>query len=465
MTPAVSAWRMFATRVVLALVIVSGTSAFGIGGGYWAINHKFAKADKEHIDELAGGPVRNFLVLGSDSRAFVDDTADKQSFGDTKEVGGQRADVIIVARVDPKTKHSLLVSIPRDTEVRYKNHLVKINSTFESGPSGIIGALKSNFNIDINAYIQVDFEGFRSVVTAIGGVKMYIPYPERDHFTGLNIQTPGCLTLSGKDALAYVRSRHFEYKETGRWKSDPTGDIGRIQRQQDFIRRVLQQAIRAGVRDPFKANKLANAALDKLTVDDQLSPSEIFKLVRAFRSFDPASVEMITIPTEAAPFIPSLGSALRVKQPDAQQVFAKLRGQTLGTEGGGSPLSTVRVPFLNGTGVPNQATDTLSKLQQVGFVPAGSGDAPNYRFGTTKIRYAPAALSKARVLARYLNGVGQLVEDPTVRSVDVVLVTGPDFKGVSDKPGQLPAATPTTALPSTPSTTAKATGAVPQPNC
>jgi LCP family protein required for cell wall assembly len=370
-----------------------------------------------------------------------------------------------VARVDPKSKRGLLVSIPRDTEVRYKGHLTKINSTFESGPAGIIGALKANFNIDINRYIQVDFKGFRNVVSAIGGVKMYIPYPERDKKTGLNIPDPGCKTLSGDQALAYVRSRYFEYKETGRWKSDPTGDIGRIQRQQDFIRRVMQQAIRSGARNPVRASHLADVALGELKVDDQLSTSEVFKLVRTFRSFDPASVEMVTIPTESAPFSAAIGSALRVKMPDAQQVFAKLRGQTLTGDSSSVVLSSVRVQVLNGSGVQNQATDTLSKLQQVGFTPAGSGDAPNYRFGTTKIRYAPGADSKARVLARFLNGVGQLVPDATIRSVDVVLVTGPDFKGVSDKPGEVPAATPTTALSTTPSTTAKATGAAPQPNC
>jgi LCP family protein required for cell wall assembly len=455
---------MLTTRLVLALVVVSGTSAFGIGGGYWLIGHKLGGATTLHLN-IPPGPPRNFLIIGSDSRAFVEDQAEAGHFGSSKLVGGQRADVIIIARVDPKTKHGLLVSIPRDTEVRYKGRLAKINSTFEGGPDGVIAALDQNFHIQINRYVQVDFKAFRQLVDAISGVRMYIPYPERDKKTGLSIKTPGCITLNGEQALAYVRSRYFEYFETGRWHSDPTADIGRINRQQDFIRRVMQQAIRSGARNPVRANHLANVALDNLKIDEQLAhnKSEVFSLVRTFRSFNPASVEMVTVPTESAPFNASIGSALKVKLPDANLVFAKLRGLNPSTS---SVLpGSVQVRVLNGTGVSGQAGDTLSRLQQVGFIPAGSGDAPNYRFGTTKIRYAPAAVDKARLLARYLNGVGQLVEDVTVRNVDVVLVTGPDFRGVSDKPGIAPPVTTTTALASTPQTTARASGAAPQQNC
>jgi len=104
---------------------------------------------------------------------------------------------------------------------------------------------------------------------------MYIPAPSRDRpppgshngGTGLDIKTAGCQTLDGTEALAWVRSRYFQYYEAGKWHSDPTSDIGRISRQQDFIRRLMAQAVEKGAFNPIRANHLADAAMANLTVD------------------------------------------------------------------------------------------------------------------------------------------------------------------------------------------------------
>ena len=71
-------------------------------------------------------------------------------------------------------------------------------------------------------------------------------------YTGLNVATPGCHDLNGDDALAYVRSRYYEYLKDGEWQYDPTSDLGRIQRQQYFIRSVASAAIHSVVTNPFK---------------------------------------------------------------------------------------------------------------------------------------------------------------------------------------------------------------------
>jgi LCP family protein required for cell wall assembly len=319
--PFESSLRAWCWRYLLALVLVSLLSAGGLLGGSWYLDRKFASATDVSL-RLDQGPPANFLILGSDSRAFVEDPQDQASFGDTSLVGGQRADAIIVARVEPRARHGLLVSFPRDLLVRQPQHngLRRINESFEKGPQGVIDVLKENFNIPIHHYLEVDFAGFRTMVDAIGGVRMYLPNPVRDRLTGLDQRTAGCVLFDGRQALAWVRSRHFTYLEKGKWQSDPTADIGRIERQQEFIRRLMARAISRGALNPLRANHLANVALANLKVDNTLQVRDALRLVRAFRSVSPGAVEMLALPTQPS------GAALRPAQ-EAKAVVARLRGQ------------------------------------------------------------------------------------------------------------------------------------------
>jgi polyisoprenyl-teichoic acid--peptidoglycan teichoic acid transferase len=437
-------------------------SAFGLGGGTLLLHHKFAQARSVRVDLDKAPGSMNMLLLGSDSRAFVEDDGDKGSFGDTRLVGGQRADVIIIARVEPKARRAILVSIPRDTLVRLPRYRgqVLINQSFEEGPQGVINAIKSNFGVPIHHYAQIDFDGFRKMVDAIGGVRMYVPAPSRDRpndpknrGTGLDIKKAGCQVFDGQTALAWVRSRYFQYYEAGRWRSDPTSDIGRITRQQDFIRRLMNQAIEKGAFNPIKANRLADAAMANLTVDDTFNVKDALRMVQAFRPVGAQGVEMVALPTKPS------GVHLAVS-PDAQPLLARLRGEGDPADGeanGKGPKvapAEVRVRVLNGTGAPGQAGDAASDLGAAGFGTGGLGDADRFGYRNTEIRYGPGAQPKAALLARYLGGAGKLVADSSVRGADVVLVTGDDWRGVTPPPGSAnqaaaPTATSTTAAPTT----------------
>ena len=427
--------RVFLWRLALAFVLVAAAAAVGLGGGTMLLEQKFAQARSIRVNldkELPGS--MNILLLGSDSRAFVDDAADRRSFGDTRVVGGQRADVIIVARVEPKSRRGILVSIPRDTLVRLPGYrgLQLINQSFEKGPQGVIDAIKSNFGVPIHHYAQIDFAGFRTMVDAIGGVRMYIPAPSRDRMTGLDIKTAGCVTLDGKQALAWVRSRNYSYYEAGKWRTDPTADIGRISRQQDFIRRLMAQAIEKGALNPIKANRLADAAMANLTVDSTFDVKDALRLAQAFRPVGAAGIEMVPLPTKPS------GAHLAVSA-EAQPILDRLRSEGTGDDpdakGPKVAPSDVTVRVLNGTGTAGQAGDADADLGAAGFSPATSGDADTFGYARTEIRYASGAQPKAALLARYLNGVGKLVPDSTIRGTDLVLVTGADWKGVTAPAG------------------------------
>ncbi|HEV7685202.1 MAG TPA: LCP family protein [Acidimicrobiia bacterium] len=485
-TPSPSSGRVFLWRLALAFVLTSTAAAVGLGGSSFVLEHKFAQANsvKVDLDSALPGSI-NILLLGSDSRAFVDDTADEKSFGDTKAVGGQRADVIIIARVEPKTRRGVLVSIPRDTLVhlpKYKG-LVLINQSFEDGPQGVINAIKSNFGVPINHYAEIGFDGFRKMVDAIGGVRMYVPAPSRDHpgdpknrGTGLDIKNAGCQTFNGTTALAWVRSRYFQYYEAGKWHSDPTSDLGRISRQQDFIRRLMAQAVEKGALNPIRASHLADAAMANLTVDSTFNVKDALRLVQAFRPVGAAGIEMVSLPTKP------VGVHLAVA-PEAQPILARLRGEVPRPAGGEASATAkapkvtpadVKVRVLNGTGTAGAAGDTAGELGRAGFSPAGSGDAVTFGYAKTEIRYAPAAQAKAAFLARYLNGVGKLVADAGVKGTDLVLIVGADWQGVTAPAASGQAAAPastTTAAPTTattgsgPTTAPKPAGGPAQPAC
>jgi LCP family protein required for cell wall assembly len=453
-------------------VLVSVLAAGGLTGGAWYLDHKLGSANEVDV-ELARnlpGPM-NFLILGSDSRAFVADETDEASFGDTSEVGGQRADAIILARVEPRTHRGLLVSFPRDLRVtqpgRKGSH--RINEAFEAGPQGVIDVLEENFGIPVHHYVQLDFAGFRGMVDAIGGVRMYVPSPVRDRKTGLDVPQPGCVTFDGRQALAWVRSRDFSYLEAGKWRTDPSADIGRIERQQEFIRRLMGQAIRRGALNPLRANRLADAAMANLTVDSTFRARDGLRLVRAFRGVGPAAVEMVAIPTVPA------GVQLRVNAKEAEPLLARLRGETDATPAGqpavpaGVVPSQVRVRVLNGSGADGVASQANAALARAGFATAVPADADRYDYARTEIRYAPGARAKAQLVAGYLKGAGRTVADKSLANLDVVVVLGRDYKGVADRPGAAPPASTTTAAPS-PSTAVPApaptpAGAPAQPAC
>jgi hypothetical protein len=209
------------------------------------------------------------------------------------------------------------------------------------------------------------------------------------------------------------------------------------------------------------ANRIADQVIPQLKADEALTRGDINKLIRSFRRVDPndpESLQMVTFPT-----VPgssgSLGSILEAKQPEADEVLARLR-QFGPTPAEKQPKpSDVRVRVLNGSGESGVAAKTQDALQREGFVTVGVGNKPTVR--ATEVRFRPGSEDKAAVVQRYLGGVGKPVEDSTIVEADVEIVLGKDFKAVAAPAGAGPATTPapSPAPPSAPATSAPANGA------
>ena len=168
-------------------------------------------------------------------------------------------------RLDPKDTTARLLSFPRDLWVPIAGTDTKrrINEAFQgNGPAAaqrLIETIKLNFGIPIDHYVQVNFASFKKLVDSIGGVPIYFDEPVRARSSGLNIPYAGCWTLDGTQALAFARARKdYQVFRDGEWQLDPSGDLGRINRQQYFLRVALKRAISKGIRNPATLRRLVD---------------------------------------------------------------------------------------------------------------------------------------------------------------------------------------------------------------
>ncbi|MEO5724186.1 MAG: LCP family protein [Ilumatobacteraceae bacterium] len=243
---------------------------------------------------VADAAAQNFLLLGDDSHACVDPSSQWAGAADpTRDNNSQRSDTIMVVRIDPSSRRAAVLSFPRDLWVKIPNNgKARINSAYRQGDYSLMAqTLFNNFGVKVDHYLQIDFCTFKTVVDAVGGVKVPFQYPARDTHINLNITAAGCHTFTGDEALAYVRSRYYEYLDSdGKWKSDNAYDLGRISRQQDFLRRILQAATNKGVFNASVAKGLLKALTKYVVVDQNLTIDEMLQFVGVLHDVQPSGI-------------------------------------------------------------------------------------------------------------------------------------------------------------------------------
>jgi LCP family protein required for cell wall assembly len=251
--------------------------------------------------ESFGGPgTTNYLMIGVDDRKAVPKGQDI-GFGVGK-VSGSRTDTILVLRIDANARKAWILSIPRDLWVPLatSGRPSRINSAFVKSPEELVKTVQQRLGIPIKHLVQVDFAGFQKVVATVGGVEVCFPKPTRDLKSGLNRPNPGCQMLDARGATAYVRSRHYQQlDENGVWREDPRSDLGRIIRQQAFIRSVMSRALDQAS-NPLTVNAMLDDLKSAIAIDKTFSFPETTALANDLRSFDPNSLEAFTLPTVGA---------------------------------------------------------------------------------------------------------------------------------------------------------------------
>ncbi len=280
--------------VVVVLVLLLGIA------GYFYVDSELGGIPRTAVPALtplkAGQPM-DVLLIGSDSRSFVNTPAEAKSFGKSSTQTGQRSDVIIVARFSPSGAVEML-SIPRDTWVPIAGSggSNKINAAFADGPNQLVQTIQTDFGIPINHVMVANFPGFEGMVNALGGIYLDFRFPVRDQYSGLHIRTTGCQLVDGAQALGLVRSRHLYYFEKGSWHYDGLSDWSRIRRQQAFFHALLDR-VHSVVPNVFRLNSFLNATVDDLNVDSAFKSSELISLGLKYHSLTESQLRSVVLPT------------------------------------------------------------------------------------------------------------------------------------------------------------------------
>ncbi|MEU9043461.1 MULTISPECIES: LCP family protein [unclassified Kitasatospora] len=315
--------RTAACAFVALVVLGTGAAVYA----YVKLNDNIKSVD---IDGRLGGarpPAAtdgsfNILVLGSDSRNGENGDLAGGNTGDTA-----RSDTAMVVHVNQDHSRAQIVSIPRDTLVARPDctdangrtvpgvKRAMYNSAFESG--GAACAVKTTEQLTglrMDHYLQIDFAGFARVVDAIGGATVTTTVAIHDKDSGLDLP-PGQHHLDGKQALAFVRTRHGV---------GDGSDLGRIELQKQMVKSLLQQAGGADLfTNPVKLWSLGDTVTKSITTDSALgSVNSLVGLVQELKGIGPDQLGMVTLPVETAP-----GDPNRVveQQPQADQVWAALK--------------------------------------------------------------------------------------------------------------------------------------------
>ncbi len=328
--------RRWSTRrkVLTSLVALLVLALLAAGGLYAYARYRYDQIPKVTVSaeqKAVSGQPFNMLVTGSDSRLGAKAGT---GIGTTTTVGGQRSDVIMVWHVVPATKKITILSIPRDTMTQMVGQNAKtfgqfnrINAAYNRGIDLLVETIQDNFGIPINHVVQVNFSGFKGAVDALGGVHMNFPYPAKDAYSGLNVTAPGCRLLNGTEALSVARSRHYQYEVNGQWLDTPIGDLGRIKRQDAFLRALVDAA--KSKLNPVQLNAFLGSLPQGLVIDKTMSLSDIVGLAAAFHSITPGTIQTYTLPTTTIGAVTPWGDVLFVNQPADQELLVKIFGSQL----------------------------------------------------------------------------------------------------------------------------------------
>jgi LCP family protein required for cell wall assembly len=266
------------------------------------------------------GPI-NILVMGSDNRDAPGDHIDNLTGI------GKRSDTTILLHLSGDRQHAYGVSIPRDSIVDRPSCLddngkaisapasgTMWNEAFNiGGPGCTVRQFEQLTGVRVDHYVVVDFNGFKSMVDAIGGVDVCLPHAVDDRVAHITLPA-GTHKFTGDQALNYVRER--EALGNG-------SDIGRMKRQQAFIASMAHQAISADtLANPIHLAKFIDAATKSLTLDPDIgSISKLVGLAYQFRHIGLDHIQFVTTPWEPDP-----SNANRVVwAPGAQQLWDAIK--------------------------------------------------------------------------------------------------------------------------------------------
>ena len=436
--PVVSILAILAT---LTITFVSLSAYAAYRSVYDSIHHVTVTSGElgKRPPKLNGS--ENILIIGSDSR-----NGTHGRFG--RGIQGSRSDTSMILHISPTHTGATVISFPRDTMVPIfscdrddNGHpgqqaqpgvLEQLNSTFSyGGPACLWRTLEQVTSIHIDHFVEVDFEGFKSIVNDVGGVPVCLPYPIKDPASKLNLPA-GKSMVHGDQALAFVRERHIGYGS----------DLQRINRQQVFLASLAQKIKQSSsLSNPTKLYGLVHDIASSLTTDSGLTLTDMYAVANSLKGLSTSALQFIMAPV--VPYPPNPNDLVEFSQPSADALFRAiardnhiLKTARRAAHAKAQPLPTVKpgqvqLQVLNGTNVAGLAATTATQLTARGFKVAGTGNATVA--SSTTIEYASASqMPQVNTLEKEIPGA-TAKQVASLKGSTLSLVLGSGFKGVAHK--------------------------------
>lgn len=309
--------KLFAVLAVLVLLLA---------GFFFYVDSKLTKVNalEDYEGRPSATPGQDWLLVGSDSREGL--SADDRKRLHTGKASGRRTDTIMLMHISQTGGRATLVSLPRDSYVdipaytdsagQHPAQKNKLNAAFAfGGPQLLARTVEQETGIRLDAYMEIGFGGFAGIVDAVGGVEMCIDKPIQDKKAGANLKA-GCQELDGEQALAFVRARYF----------DPTGDLGRVERQRKFLRALSKEVSSPGtLLNPFAIGRITNAGLDSLIVDERTGPFDLVWFAWQMKRLSGGDGITTTVPVAGTGMAPGAGSVVFWDRQKALALFDALQ--------------------------------------------------------------------------------------------------------------------------------------------
>ncbi|MFH8678982.1 LCP family protein [Streptomyces lydicus] len=418
------------------------------GVGAWVYQHLDGNIHGADIGIDGKRPVnlspgsKNILVVGSDSRAGAN-----AKYG--KGLTTMQSDTLMVLHIAANHEWATAVSFPRDSWVKIPAcsrgdgskstpHHFKINEAFSiGGDTGKINkaaactikTVEQNTGLRIDHFTSVDFQGFKGMVNALGGIEVCPKHAIHDKKAHLDMDA-GCQNVQDEKALGYVRTRY---------SVGDGSDLGRIGRQQEFMKALGKKA-QEKLTSPGELYDFLDSATKSITTDTELAGLKpLYDLASTVKDIPSDRLTFLTVPNYYRQAdVPTDKANVVWQYPQATELFSDLAhdreigaaGKKKFAEAAKSPVTahSVQVRVLNGTGTPGQAAAAAEELRKLGFNVIGTGNAPATDKST--VTYPAALKTQSEVLTGHLRGI-KATESTSATPGAVTLTIGPDFSADS----------------------------------
>ena len=287
------------TSLSLGVVILATATWVGLGQISGQISRISVFGDLENRPEKVNSAL-NYLVVGSDNReGLTKEQIRELRVGGVDVAAGGRSDTMLLVHISKARDAAFIVSLPRDTLVTIPAHISqdgksqiparpgKLNAAFAFGGAPLlIETIEQTTALKIDHYIEVSFAGFVGVVDALGGIKVCSKVDIDDPKSHL-VMSAGYHLLDGVESLKFVRTRDF----------DGRGDIGRMERQQQFVSSIIRKATSSGtLLNPIKLANFYQATISTVKMDEGVTKNDLLTLGKQLSNLSSGSVRTLTVP-------------------------------------------------------------------------------------------------------------------------------------------------------------------------